>query len=141
MLNNYLITDPCYILPPEVWDECKGDIEATEAALKSYTKDDTAFVVNTGYGDWVNSIEAKKDLAVNKGKFAADSGLVCWCRVDDDVLVEIKDKLGMSFDNLVACIRTGRLLYALADMSLPNWTVIKVYDMLNDELVAFSEEA
>ena len=83
-----IITDPCYILNNEDWDELcekylgeeseEGDFEFNVAKkLQEISGDEKAVVGQTGFGDWENEIDGQT--------FFADSGMVC--------VVEETDKL------------------------------------------------
>ena len=84
-LIKYVVTDPCYILNNDTWDECckflddspKAFNEAVSKALTDLTGF-PAFACDTGFGDWNNKIYGS--YIIHK-EFCADSGMVCVCRI------------------------------------------------------------
>lgn len=90
-MKKYVITDPCYILPDDVWDKCcevfneyENDEfmyqrfnEAVTMELRKFSGDNNAYAGETGYGDWSNEIHGDN---VIHGKFGADAGMVCVCK-------------------------------------------------------------
>lgn len=78
LLVKYVITDPCYILNNDTWDECckflddspKAFNEAVSKALTDLTGF-PAYVCDTGFGDWNNKIYGS--YIIHK-EFCADSG-------------------------------------------------------------------
>lgn len=62
-LIKYVVTDPCYILSDDKWDECckflddspKAFNEAVSKALTDLSGF-PAFACDTGFGDWSNKI-------------------------------------------------------------------------------------
>lgn len=87
----YIITDPCYIVPEDVWDEaCKHidddsviDYPMFEKVISDAcgTKVD---VCDTGCGDWDNSISGPYDHIINR-KFCADAGMVCVAELTPEI--------------------------------------------------------
>lgn len=96
----YIVTDPCYLLPDDIWDKCcevfKDDDETkydrfdeeVSKALSDFTGF-PAYACGTGFGDWDNSIWGD---GVIKHDFVADAGMVCVCRLTDKVLQHLKEK-------------------------------------------------
>lgn len=102
MTTTKVITDPCYFLTPEQWDECfastrgmpyvperrrkiKAASRKIQAAIRRKLEEVTgakAWVSDTGYGDWTNCIYGPD---VTQAKFLADAGLVCVCDFTDSV--------------------------------------------------------
>lgn len=86
----FIVTDPCYIVPEDVWNEaCKYkdgyDIDYTnfEKVISDAcgTKVDCCY---TGCGDWDNSISGPHDNIINK-EFCADSGMVCFAKLTPEI--------------------------------------------------------
>lgn len=93
-MKQYVITDPCYILPSEEWNRCcaladedKDHWESTfnnavEAVLTKFSGGN-CWVESTGFGDWDNRIDGPNVQGI--GNFCADSGLVCICELSSPV--------------------------------------------------------
>ena len=126
------ITDPCYLISEEDWDELlhKADKEVTSEAwgkkfdeavtnfLRNKFNDKKAVAGSTGFGDWENSINGRG--------FAADSGMVCVCQVTDELKHYMNDnRLEMN----PLCVATMRVhddtTYEI-DQSNPRWSLVKV---------------
>ena len=68
MAKQYVVTDPCYILPDDVWSEClqkTGEYndswcdrfdEQVQAALSAFVGS-KAWAESTGFGDWTNEMD------------------------------------------------------------------------------------
>lgn len=88
-MSKYIVTDPCYILPSDIWMECcqKGvDFNAVVTkALQEFSGDNKARAVGTGCGDWHNSVYSISFRKIVKSNFTADSGMVCFCKYNDTV--------------------------------------------------------
>lgn len=88
-LTKYVVTDPCYILNDDGWDECckfldnspKAFNEAVSKALTDLTGF-SAYACDTGFGDWSNKIYGS--YIIHK-EFCADSGMVCFCRLTSEI--------------------------------------------------------
>ena len=94
-MSKYIVTDPCYILPSDIWMECcrkGGDFDAVVTkALQEFTGDDKAKAVGTGCGDWSNRVYSISLRKIVKSCFTADSGTVCFCKYNDIVEKALKD--------------------------------------------------
>ena len=133
MKKKYIITDPCYILPDNVWVECLNKTHAAsspfdnnmfmslvEKALSEYTGA-KAFVNITGCGDWSNILWNQECEPV--GEFRADSGMVCIVKCTN----EIKDKI-KSIPHCGAIFETDGEITVKFNTDNPTWTVIKIQD-------------
>lgn len=130
-MKKYVVTDPCYILSDEAWDECckllgngtEKDFEAFNTAIAGeLTKlsGETAYVEDTGYGDWSNEIYGSN--IINR-TFAADAGMVCVCLLTP----EIEKKLNIQeHDHCVAVFQTEELISVKFDTDDSNWTVVNI---------------
>lgn len=136
MKKKYIITDPCYILPENVWSECFDKaylepdfdndkfIKALKKALEDFSGS-KAFVNKTGFGDWKNHLWFQGAVI---GEFIADSGMVCVCEFTEPVKETMK--------NILSC---GAIFEAEDDISvdfdtnLPDWTIIKITDSNNNQ--------
>ena len=95
----YIITDPCYILPDNIWDECIkkagendkewGDRfdEQVQAALSAFVGS-KSWAESTGFGDWSNAVFGPNVL---HEYFCADSGMFSICEYNDTVKEATKD--------------------------------------------------
>lgn len=94
-MTKYIVTDPCYILPSDIWTECcqkSGDFNAVVTkALQEFTGDEKARAVGTGCGDWSNRVYSISVRKVAKSDFTADSGMVCFCKYNGVVAKALKD--------------------------------------------------
>jgi hypothetical protein len=93
--TTYIVTDPCYILDSDTWsnicNQCKDEdfyngtfnqLVADELTKLTGSK---AYVSQTGFGDWSNTLIGK---VVNDGNFCADAGMVCVCKLDSSLLTK-----------------------------------------------------
>ncbi len=138
MTKQYVITDPCYILPDDVWSECckkAGDndkewsdrfYQHVTSALTEFVGT-TAYAESTGYGDWQNSIACGPYIT---GQFFADSGSVCVCEYTD----KVKEALGDLPDKGGAAVfeAEGRIEVQF-DTKISDWTVVHISDEANTE--------
>lgn len=103
MLNatkKYVITDPCYILTNEEWkDACQyvDDLDKfeNEIALKlTNLTSESAEAAYTKVGDWSNELKKNfsrmDDCKLIQSYFAADSGMVCGCLYNDEVIKRLE---------------------------------------------------
>ena len=138
MAKQYVITDPCYILPEEIWDECckkAGDndegwsdrfYQHVTSALTEFVGS-IAYAESTGYGDWQNSIVCGPYITE---RFFADSGSVCVCEYTDKVkkaLDGLEDKGG------AAVFEAEGKIKVQFDTRISDWTVIHISDEANTE--------
>lgn len=137
MTKQYIITDPCYVLPKTVWSECFNKTHAAsspfdnnmfmslvEKALSEYTGN-KAFVNTTGYGDWVNHLWFSVEMI---GEFASDSGLVCVCEFTGPVKEAMK-----GIPNCGSVFEAEGDITVDFDTKLQDWTVIKITDSKNNK--------
>jgi len=141
MRKQYVITDPCYILPEEVWDACLNRCEVyskdpiwsamfdheVEVALKDFVQGQ-AFVCTTGFGDWNNTLYGPN--VDGTGAFFADAGMVCVC--------EYIGKVSGALGNLVS--KGGAAIFEADgpidvefDESDSDWTVVYITDKEGNE--------
>lgn len=74
--DNIIITDPCYLLSDDQWDEYLNK-EMTGVTLVEYFKSLGFTKVvggDTGVGDWCNEIKDSKEVIL--GQFTADAGML-----------------------------------------------------------------
>lgn len=144
MAKRYVITDPCYILPEDMWDKCIEHAEkvmqedkcdwsdvfstAVEAALTTFTNSN-AWASDTGYGDWSNCLHGP--YVHYTGGFCADSGMVCICEYTEAVEERIKD---MTIDNGCAALFDAEgPLKVNFNKDAPDWTVVEIEDAEGNE--------
>ena len=132
-----VITDPCYILPEDIWNECIEKCEQykdanwserfNEAVKKALTEfsGSNAWVERTGFGDWTNEVYGP---AVVDPYFAADSGMVCVC----DYSEPVKASLENISDGCAAMIETSGDITVEFDRSISDWTVVYITDLVDD---------
>lgn len=86
--DTLIITDPCYLMSDEDWDEW---LELENAytnpnSLLEYLRSKHNFgeviVADTGYGDWSNEV-FESDTNETIGEFTADAGMVIVCTASD----------------------------------------------------------
>lgn len=81
--TNYLITDPCYIVPGDEWDSFvkafygDGDRDVTPWEIEGFGT--IIEVDNTAYGDGSARMSGKKEVLV-------DSGTVCLVELNEGVV-------------------------------------------------------
>ncbi len=143
----YIVTDPCYILPDEVWQECcrlldNGTQEdfnkAVCDALIHYTGY-KAWVSQTGFGDWSNLLYGEDII---QREFLADSGMVCVCRHTPLIEKFFKDKHSEKlFALCVAVFEMSENIDVILDMSQPRWTHITITDKDTNKVITALEWA
>ena len=89
--DTLIITDPCYLMKDEDWDEytnlafAKSPVYRT-LSLDEYLRKNHNFgeviAADTGYGDWSNKVYESNTGAV-LGEFTADAGMVIVCTASD----------------------------------------------------------
>lgn len=133
-MKKYVVTDPSYILSNEDWDKCCEIIQyngpddknkwiafnqAIAGKLAQMTGE-PAYVEDTGFGDWSNEIYGP---GVLNHTFAADAGMVCVCRLTE----EIEKKLNIKeHDSCVAVFEADELVKVTFDTDDETWTVINI---------------
>ena len=128
----YIVTDPCYILPDNIWDQCCKSLddgfevfnETVSKALAEFSGCQ-AWACDTGYGDWNNEIFG---CNVKKSDFCADAGMVCICQLSD----KIKDYIEQHYDTIFF---SGAAVFEMSDtisvefnQNCRDWTVITIKD-------------
>ena len=133
----YFITDPCYLLPKEIWRECCKVLNANndttvyqkfnEAIAKALTDftGHPAYACHTGFGDWSNCLSGE---GVIKPDFCADSGMVCVCRITDRVLQHLHNEYGRQALINIAMINMSDDITVDFDTSNPHWTMVHIID-------------
>lgn len=136
-MKKFCVTDPCYILPDDVWSKCckvfdeyKDDEFVSqrfdEAVTKALTKfaGSKAYACDTGYGDWSNILSGSKHV-INEC-FCADAGMVCVCELTDKVHDALKDHDLDGTNHCVAIFEAEDLSNIEFDVSDKNWTVVNI---------------
>lgn len=143
-MTQYIITDPCYILPGNIWSKCckflDGGFEAfNQAVSRALTKFTgyKAWACDTGYGDWTNKIYGS---GVTKYDFFADSGMVCVCRVTASVLEYLQEEYGTTNLSGAAFFEMSKDIDVIFDTSNIHWTVVKIIDNQNGDIIQSTTE-
>ena len=131
-LVKYVVTDPCYILNNDTWDECckflddspKAFNEAVSKALTDLTGF-PAYVCDTGFGDWNNKIYGS--YIIHK-EFCADSGMVCVCRLTSEIENHFAKEYSDIYSRSAAVFEGSEDINVDFDISDPSWTVVKIHD-------------
>lgn len=137
--KTYIITDPCYILPDDIYNECFDKYERENKSInepeyyEAYCNDiaealtkysgSKAYVSGTGFGDWSNTIFGP---GVKQANFAADAGLVCVCELTD-VINEHLEKSNL-FVLCYGVFDTVGEVSVKFDTTDSFWTVVKIKD-------------
>lgn len=135
----YVVTDPCYILPDDMWDECCQSLDDgfeafNEAVAKALTKftGHKAWASDTGYGDWNNEIYGG---CIIKSDFYADAGMVCVCRWTASVMRQWQAKYGTTKISGAAIFEMSEDIDVDFDQSCPDWTVITIKDKVYGDVI------
>lgn len=160
MSKRYIITDPCYVLPENIWSEIgekvyhfndsnrenierdynQENIDFTNyctEALQEFSGDYKAIASRTGFGDWSNNLHGED---VIKADFFADSGMVCAVELTDT----IKEAIARSNESLpeeswyrgMAILETDKDVSFEMDTSNPEWTIVLVKDKATGFIIA-----
>lgn len=140
--TEYVITDPCYILPQHMWEEACKVLDDTNSSLQnfnnkvtellnSYAETKDAVACRTGYGDWTNSFSKKDDEEdqIKYQDFCADSGMVC--------VVEYTENIKKTFDKENFKRGCAALIETHGDVSIYlnredlTWTRVEITDENN----------
>ena len=136
-MRKFIVTDPCYILPSETWDNACTDCftgnanedlrafdERIEQELRKFAETENAWVDETGCGDWDNSLMATTcDVKITNHEFSADAGMVCVCEVTEPVAGMIDVRL---LGNCIAMfeVEDNARVQASFDRDNPDWTMV-----------------
>lgn len=140
-MTQYIVTDPCYILPGNIWSKCckflDGGFEAfNQAVSRALTKFTgyKAWACDTGYGDWDNTLYGipgtitKNSPANDSAGFYADAGMVCVCKLVPDIedMLPLDEEYGTT--TLGAIFEAEGKITVKMDTSDPEWTVVRISD-------------
>lgn len=131
-LVKYVVTDPCYILSNDDWDECckflddspKAFNDAVSKALSKFSGF-SAYACDTGFGDWNNKIYGS--YIIHK-EFCADSGMVCVCRLTPEIEKHFEENYSDIYARCAAVFEGSEDICVDFDISDPSWTVVKIHD-------------
>jgi len=151
MTQQYIITDPCYILPDVTWDRICNECENEDyyngkfdnlvtQALNEIAGTTNAKASSTGFGDWSNSMHSSDDNKIMQSDFYADSGMVC--------VVEYTKKFQSKETNELIERGGAALIKTEGDVKIkmntddPNWTVVEIDDDTDsfNSCLPFSED-
>ena len=135
-MSKYVITDPCYILDEEAWQNCckcagnkdTFDIQKFNKAVKTELEllsGSKAWTESTGYGDWTNYIEGP-DKFIIQSDFTADAGQVCVCKLTRAVEDQLYKTFPVNSTPCVAIIECDGDISVEFDKSNKSWTVINI---------------
>ena len=131
-MTRYVLTDPCYILPREIWAACckkvsdeKAFSNAVAKALQDFTGDEEARAVTTGGGDWCNQVKgsSKKIISAN---FTSDSGTACFCAFNDIVKKALENN--RIKEGCYAVLELEGDFTFTYDLNDKNWTEIYIFN-------------
>lgn len=138
-MTQYIITDPCYLINQDKWSQLydlasANDIWDDEKFIRS-VKDELeiitqadAWVSNTGFGDWENTLHGIPETIITEnGDFYADSGMVCVCKVVDDITTECLKHVN-DINDCAAIFEVEGELTVDIDTRDPQWTYIEMND-------------
>lgn len=82
--DTLIITDPCYILKEEHWDDFgnKNGYSDLDKYLRHYHNFGEVLGYDTGFGDWSNLV-CDNETGKAIGRFCADAGMVMVCTASD----------------------------------------------------------
>ena len=138
-MTKYIITDPCYIINKDVWQECCNaaklpdngwDDDLFNAKVANELTKMTgqkAWASETGFGDWENTIHGDESKII-QSDFVADSGMVCVCALTPDIESHLKAEYPNGFNNLGAIIECEGSVKVEFDKEDCNWTVVYIDD-------------
>ena len=125
MAKQYVVTDPCYILPDDVWNECIEKAGENDAGWCDRFDEQVAFVGSkawaerTGFGDWSNVLYGPN---IKHDQFCADSGMFSVCEFNDKVKEALKD----CPEHCYAVFETEGTISVEFDNSESDWHVAKI---------------
>ena len=148
MTKQYVVTDPCYILPDDTWNECiekAGENDAgwcdrfdeqVQAALSAFVGS-KAWAERTGFGDWSNVLYGPN---IKHDQFCADSGMFSVCEFNDKVKEALKD----CPEHCYAVFETDGDISVEFDDSVSDWHVAEIKssngDCWNTEVQSDTDE-
>lgn len=128
----YLVTDPCYIIDNDVWDNicgqctsddfCNGKFDRLVAEALTKLTGSKAYASGTGFGDWSNTLLGE---TVNSGEFVADAGMVSVCKLDAALFSKYTPE---QIKNLGAIFEAEGEIEVSFDDSDSDWTVVNIVD-------------
>ena len=123
---NYIVTDPCYLVPHEIWAEVcdKTKTKSNDVFVEELTKHlpKGSVAHSTGVGDYINSVSpVYEDTTVNivQSCFTVDSGFLCITPVEDPTPYEVDTRFAIieSEEELTYGFDTSHLDWAVAEFS------------------------
>jgi len=141
-MTKYIITDPCYLLDDDTWQKCCDAAKLpsgnwSDDIFNAYVADalkmlsgSEAWASETGFGDWSNSIQGTGTILQNE--FAADSGMVCVCELNDKVEASMHDKYPTGLGHCAAIIECTGPVKVEFNKDDSNWTVLYIRDSANN---------
>ena len=149
-MKKFIVTDPCYILPNNIWDECCKEFDIqddtmyerfdnkVQEELRKFSGTEKAWAGSTGIGDWSNTLNAvSSDIKIIESDFGADAGMVCCVELTPSVENSLMEK----YERLIGAIfevESEAEVTCEIDQSDKNWTIVRILD--NENLVAISDD-
>lgn len=146
-MMRYIVTDPCYIVPDATWEQLCDQYLANDdfrgfnkAVADELTKlsGRRAYVEDTGFGDWSNSMEGRQVVTPN---FVADAGMVCVVAWTPEIAKLAEGNYGKDFvKGSAALLELAEPIRVRFDTSDPNWTIVKITDAQGNYCVSEEQE-
>lgn len=140
----YIVTDPCYLLNYEQWDECckflDDGFEKFNAEIAKILTDITkskSWVCDTGFGDWSNELFG---CNIIKSDFYADAGMVCICKLTPEILNYWMKKYNTTKLSGAAIFEMSENISVEFDQSYKDWTVITIKDNVYGDVIKSMED-
>lgn len=144
-MTKYIITDPCYILSDEVWNNICGQCENDDFsngkfdtlctdALNKLAGTTNAVACGTGWGDWENCMHSSNDDKIIETDFFADAGMVCVVEYNEAIQNALiaKGNDGLISKGGIALIETVGEVTIEMDTSNAEWTMVYIEDDEDD---------
>ena len=134
-MKKYIVTDPCYILPRDLWCKCCEELNDKEDQYERFDKKCTellnqfagttdAYACGTGWGDWDNELFGSPGENIKQPRFFADAGMVCVCEYTEAVKNSLSSHL-LEDGAAVFEIEEGTVHVRQGGSS--NWTVLTIW--------------
>ena len=135
-MKKYVVTDPCYILPRDLWSKCCEELNDQEDQYTRFDKKCTellnqfagttdAYACDTGYGDWTNELIGCPGGNIKQPRFFADAGMVCVCEYTEAVKNSLSPHL-LEDGAAVFEIEDGATVHVSQGGS-SDWTVLTIW--------------
>lgn len=149
-MKKFIVTDPCYILPNNIWDICCKEFEVeddtmyerfdnkVQEELRKFSGTEKAWAGSTGIGDWSNTLNSvSSKIKIIESDFGADAGMVCCIELTSTVEKSLIEK----YERLIGAIfevDDSSDVNCEIDQSDKSWTIVRIF--VNNNLVAISDD-